>query len=109
MRDDLNRRDLLRVAGVGLTGLTLPEFASAQEGPARRGVVAGHPEGGRAGQEILAAGGNAVDAIVAAALVAGVVSPHMCGPGGYGGHAVIARADGRPAIAIDFNSAAPRA
>jgi gamma-glutamyltranspeptidase/glutathione hydrolase len=50
-----------------------------------------------------------VDAIVAAALTAGVVSFSQCGIGGYGGHMVIASADGRKITAIDYNSAAPAA
>jgi gamma-glutamyltranspeptidase/glutathione hydrolase len=59
--------------------------------------------------EVLAAGGNAVDAVVSAALVAGVVAVQMCGIGGYGGHMVIARPGGKRVVAIDFNSAAPLA
>jgi gamma-glutamyltranspeptidase/glutathione hydrolase len=61
------------------------------------------------GNEVLAAGGNAVDAIVAAALTAGVVAVPSCGIGGYGGHMVVATADGKKVTAIDFNSAAPAA
>jgi gamma-glutamyltranspeptidase/glutathione hydrolase len=73
-----------------------------------RGLVTGQPQGAAAGMAVLAAGGNAVDAVVAAALVACVVEVGGCGVGGYGGHAVIAPARGR-VTAIDFNSTAPAA
>src|SRR5262245_60548063 len=73
-----------------------------------RGLVTGQPVAAPAGMEVLARGGNAVDAAVTAALVAGVVDPSMCGPGGYGGHMVIAPAGGK-VVAIDFNTAAPAA
>jgi gamma-glutamyltranspeptidase/glutathione hydrolase len=110
----LHRRDLLRFIGAGL--LSLPAGGGPYSGPPkaappnrrRQGCVAGHPEGAQAGLEMLASGGNAVDAAVAAALVAGVVSPQMCGAGGYGGHMIIAPTGGR-IVAIDFNTAAPRA
>ena len=59
--------------------------------------------------EVLAAGGNAVDAAVAAGLAAGVSSVQMCGIGGYGGHLVIALPGGKKVTAIDFNTAAPAA
>lgn len=48
------------------------------------GMVCGpQPYAVDAGVDILRQGGNAVDAALAAALVQGVVDPHMCGPGGY--------------------------
>jgi gamma-glutamyltranspeptidase/glutathione hydrolase len=97
-----HRRDVLRSLGAGLL------CAAAGEPTPARGCVAGHAEGAQAGVRVLAGGGNAVDAAVAAALVASVVSPQMCGPGGYGGHLIIARPDGR-VVAIDFNCTAPRA
>ena len=41
-------------------------------------IVAAQPEPTEAGAEILRAGGNAVDAAIACALVQGVVDPMMC-------------------------------
>ncbi len=45
-------------------------------------ITADHPLAARAGAAVLEAGGNAVDAAVAANLVLTVVRPHMCGFGG---------------------------
>jgi len=47
-------------------------------------VAAGHPMEVEAGLTILASGGNAFDALVAAAFMGYVVEPAMCGVGGYG-------------------------
>ena len=47
-------------------------------------VVAAQPEAADAAARILRAGGNAVDAAMAAGLVAGVVDPQMCGIAGFG-------------------------
>jgi gamma-glutamyltranspeptidase / glutathione hydrolase len=47
-------------------------------------IVAAQPEAAEAGAEILARGGNAVDAAIACALVQGVVDPQMSGIGGFG-------------------------
>jgi gamma-glutamyltranspeptidase/glutathione hydrolase len=45
-------------------------------------IVSGSPFASQAGADILKAGGNAVDAAIAASAVLGVVRPHMNGPGG---------------------------
>lgn len=45
-------------------------------------ITADHPLAAQAGASILEAGGNAVDAAIAANLVMTVVRPHMCGIGG---------------------------
>ena len=50
-----------------------------------RGVVStGHPDEAEAGARIFAEGGNAIDAVVAAAFAGFVVEPASCGLGGYG-------------------------
>src|SRR5262245_34621752 len=105
MSTDWHRRDVLRFSGSGLASLAVGRAVLA--GPSRttgsrQGWVAGHPEGARAGMEVLAAGGNAVDAAVTAALVAGVVGVSLCGIGGYGGHMVIAHPGGKRVVAIDY-------
>jgi gamma-glutamyltranspeptidase/glutathione hydrolase len=87
-------------------GLVVPAFTRGIDAP--KGMVIGQTEGAAVGNAMLAAGGNAVDAVVSAALVAGVVALPSTGLGGYGGHAVVAKPDGR-VMAIDFNSAAPAA
>jgi gamma-glutamyltranspeptidase/glutathione hydrolase len=102
----LDRRAFLGWTG---TALLLEGAVHAAQAPdTKGGLVLGQPEAARAGQEVLAAGGNAVDAAVTAALVAGVVAVPGCGPGGYGGHMIIAQPRGK-VVAIDFNSTAPAA
>jgi gamma-glutamyltranspeptidase / glutathione hydrolase len=104
----LDRRTFLKVAGAVL-GLSGPLLAADPPAKAAKGLVLGQPQAAEAGLAVLAAGGNAVDAAVAGALVAGVVAVAGCGIGGYGGHLVIARPDGDKVTAIDFNTAAPAA
>ena len=46
-------------------------------------IVAPQPIAAEEGAKVLMQGGNAVDAAVTAGFVQGVISPHMCGIGGY--------------------------
>jgi gamma-glutamyltranspeptidase/glutathione hydrolase len=101
MPTTLDRREFLRQGTAALA-------APPPRGRDRHGLVTGHPEGAAAGLAVLASGGNAVDTVVAAALVAGVVQVAGCGIAAYGGHALIAPAGGK-VTAIDFNFAAPAA
>jgi gamma-glutamyltranspeptidase / glutathione hydrolase len=64
-------------------------------------IVCPQPLAAEAGRAVLRAGGNAVDAAVAAAFVQGVVDPMMCGIGGSGVMLVYLAAEGRTEV-IDF-------
>ena len=70
------------------------------------GVAAGHPATARAGVEILADGGNAADAAVAAALASCVAETVMTGLLG-GGHAIYYDAATGAARNLDFFCAVP--
>lgn len=70
-------------------------------------VSAPQPEAVEAGLDILASGGNAVDAAIGAGLVQTVVDPQMCGIAGFGS-CHVALADGTHKI-IDFHGRAPQA
>jgi gamma-glutamyltranspeptidase/glutathione hydrolase len=74
---------------------------------ARGMVVTNHPLASAAGGEMLAAGGNAVDAAVAALFALSVVEPMMVGIFGAG-HAHLLLADGRH-TALDGYTTAPAA
>jgi gamma-glutamyltranspeptidase/glutathione hydrolase len=72
-------------------------------------VIAADPTAAEVGNRILAVGGNAIDATVAAAFAACVTAAKSCGPGGYGGHATIAIAREKKISSLDFNTVAPAA
>src|SRR5262249_49644887 len=74
---------------------------------ARALVVSPHPVVTEAGVEMLRAGGNAVDAAIAAAFALAVAQPQSTGIGG-GGFILIRLADGS-AFAIDARETAPQA
>ena len=73
-----------------------------------RGLVATqHHRASAIGAKVLAEGGNAVDAAIAASFALGALEPWMSGLGG-GGLLLIAPRDG-PVEAVDFGMIAPRA
>src|SRR5256885_10455961 len=72
-----------------------------------RGVVAaGHPISAQAGADVLRAGGNAMDAAVAAVLMSFVAESPLTGPGA-GGFMLVHTAGGEDHL-LDFFVAAPR-
>ncbi len=88
--------------------LVLIAAAPPPERGRRGGVAADHPLASRAGAEVLAAGGNAVDAAIAAALASGVVQPAGSGLGG-GGFALVVGPGGGDPLVLDFREVAPGA
>src|SRR6201996_2783367 len=69
-------------------------------------VITNHPLASAAGAEILAAGGNAIDAAIAAFFTLSVVEPMMVGLLG-GGMAHIRLADGRHVVTDNQSTAPP--
>jgi gamma-glutamyltranspeptidase/glutathione hydrolase len=105
------RRAMLRTTGQALFLGSFAAQRALSAGISRevcRGLVIGEEAGSAVGEQVLAEGGNAVDAAVAACLASCVATPARCGVGGYGGHMTIAQANGK-VTCIDFNSEAPAA
>ncbi|MGQ0669748.1 MAG: gamma-glutamyltransferase, partial [Actinomycetota bacterium] len=73
----------------------------------RWAIATPHWAATEAGDEAFAAGGNAIDAALAAAVTLAVVYPHMCGVGGDL-FALVERAGG-PTAAVNASGAAPMA
>jgi gamma-glutamyltranspeptidase/glutathione hydrolase len=75
------------------------------DSPARGVVAAGHPRTASAGADVLRAGGNAVDAAIAAVLASFVAEPGLTGLAG-GGYMLVAGAGGAETL-LDFSVEAP--
>jgi gamma-glutamyltranspeptidase/glutathione hydrolase len=87
-----------------------PDARAAARAPAEATggmVVTGQADAARAGQEILARGGNAIDAAVATSFALGVSDPYHSGIGG-GAFFLIRLASGR-VVALDARETAPAA
>jgi gamma-glutamyltranspeptidase/glutathione hydrolase len=89
-----------------LATLLATAVGPARASPAR--VAAEHPLAVDAAIEILEAGGNAVDAAIAAMAATGVVRGASCGIGG-GGFMLIYHAETGRALALDYREVAPGA
>ena len=81
-----------------------PPYRTAATG--RAAVSSAHPVATAAGVEILAKGGNVVDAAVAVSFTLGVVEPDASGPGGYGQMLIHQTGMERPQL-IEFMSRVP--
>lgn len=81
-----------------------PPYRSSATG--RAAVSSAHPVSTAAGVEMLAKGGNVVDAAVAVSFALGVVEPDASGVGGYGQMLINQRGMDRPAL-IEFMTRVP--
>jgi len=87
--------------------MTTQWYAGRSEAVGTRGVVSGgHADSTAAGMAILEAGGNAFDAIVAAAFSSFICEPAQCGLGGYGRLAGFVTAENRM-VSVDHYLRAP--
>jgi gamma-glutamyltranspeptidase/glutathione hydrolase len=107
---------LPRTAGAQQIGDLLKLNAPGLEGRAHRavwgrnGVVAAADQhASLAGIRMLMKGGNAIDAIVAAAAALNVTEPYMSGMGGFGGYMVIWLAADHRVAALDMMGTSPAA
>ena len=95
------------VAGALIGALPSVEATAKPNGGSRFSVATENDATTKAAIRILEQGGNAADAAVAGALVAGVTSPSSSGIGG-GGFALIWTAATKKATVLDFRETAPR-
>jgi gamma-glutamyltranspeptidase/glutathione hydrolase len=89
-----------------LGGLSAAHAAHMPLRPSHAAVASAHPIATAAGQEILAAGGNAFDAAVAVSATLAVVEPYSSGLGG-GGFWLLHRARDGHEVMIDGRERAP--
>ncbi len=100
----LHRSCLLVVALV----VAFPAAAKPARGPDQAGIATAHPLATKAGEDILAAGGNAFDAAVAISAALAVVEPFASGLGG-GAFWLLHEAKNGRQIFVDAREVAPGA
>ena len=86
----------------------LPGLAKGPQAAAQAGIATAHPLATRAGEDILAAGGNAFDAAVAISAALAVVEPTASGLGG-GAFWLLHEAKSGRQILVDAREVAPGA
>lgn len=97
----------LPVLAVALVLFWLTPAVAAKREAARVAAATEHPLATRTALDVLAQGGNAVDAMIAAVFVAGVVNPVSSGIGG-GGFALVYQPGALAPSVLDFRETAPR-
>lgn len=70
-------------------------------------AVSDHPVCTRIGEEVMAMGGNAVDAVVAGSICLAVAAPHLTGLGGGGVMMIHRHRDSNNTKVIDFREMTP--
>ena len=122
----MNRRHFLSAIGLGAgvsalapaqqVGDTIRFDHPQLEGKAHRvvwgrngAVATADQHGSLAGLRMLMNGGNAIDAIVAAAAALNVAEPYMSGMGGFGGFMLIYLAAERKVVGLDMMGTSPSA
>ena len=98
---------LLGLGVAAALSAVVPDLGAAPPVPSY-GVATESPGATREASRVLAAGGNAFDAAVCAALVAGFTAPSSSGIGG-GGFAMVWSARDKKPYVIDFRETAPAA